>query len=39
LQTLPKVYARAEKSPTPGDGDILLVWWKGDIPVNERRRQ
>jgi hypothetical protein len=33
LQTLPKVYARAQKSPTPGDGDILLVWWKGDIPV------
>jgi hypothetical protein len=33
LQTLPKVFARAEKSPTPGDCDLLLVWWKGDIPV------
>jgi hypothetical protein len=33
LQPLPKVCARAERSPTPGDGDVILVWWKGDIPV------
>jgi hypothetical protein len=33
LQTLPKIYARAEKSPTSGYGDISLFWWKGDIPV------
>jgi hypothetical protein len=33
LQTLPKVYARAEKSQMSGGGDICLVWRKGDIPV------
>jgi hypothetical protein len=33
LKTLPKVYARAEKSPTSGDSNLCLVWWKGDIPI------
>jgi hypothetical protein len=28
---MPKVYARAEKSPTSGDSDMWVVSWKGDI--------